>query len=82
MEASAPEPASLSAPAPPRRAEGPSEVVVVVRGDSLWRIAGRHLGAATAWPRLHRANRQTVPDPDRISPGMRLVVPDGGARSR
>ena len=82
VEAPAPAPASLAAPAPRPPAEAPGEVVVVVRGDSLWRIAGRHLGAATAWPRLHRANRETVADPDRISPGMRLVVPGGGAGGR
>ena len=82
VEERAPAPASLAAPAPRPPAEAPGEVVVVVRGDSLWRIAGRHLGAATAWPRLHRANRETVADPDRISPGMRLVVPDGGAGGR
>src|SRR3954451_4988218 len=59
------------------------DTVVVHRGDSLWSISSRLLaGAATdarvtrTWHRLHRANRARIgPDPDRILPGTRLVVP-------
>src|SRR4051794_9334789 len=57
--------------------------LVVHRGDSLWSISSRLLaGAATdvrvtrTWHRLHRVNRARIgPDPDRILPGTRLVVP-------
>lgn len=57
--------------------------VVVLRGDSLWSIAARHLGVnagATAiaqeWPRWYAANRQVIgPDPDLILPGQRLIAP-------
>jgi nucleoid-associated protein YgaU len=59
--------------------------VVVRRGDSLWRIAERHLGAdatdaevAVEWPRWWHANRRVVgPDPDLLLPGTRLTPPDG-----
>jgi hypothetical protein len=57
--------------------------VEVRRGDTLWAIAARSLGAraspgavAAAWPRWYAANRHAIgPDPDRILPGRRLVPP-------
>ncbi len=63
-------------------ARDPGEVVVH-RGDSLWSIAARHLGAgatdsevAAAWPRWYAANRDVVgPDPDRLLPGQVLHAP-------
>jgi hypothetical protein len=59
------------------------EAVVVLRGDTLWAIAARHLGpgatdaqVAAEWPRWHAANRSTIgPDPDLILPGQRLAAP-------
>ncbi|MEJ5866140.1 LysM domain-containing protein [Pseudokineococcus sp. 5B2Z-1] len=65
--------------------------VVVVRGDTLWDIARRHLppGAddaevAAAWPAWYATNRAVVgDDPDRLLPGQRLVPPaatTGGLR--
>jgi nucleoid-associated protein YgaU len=81
-----PRAASIERSSPPARAlplapEEDGRIVVVARGDSLWHLAGRHLDAAREWPRLYRANREAIADPDRIVPGMRLVVP-GGARGR
>ncbi len=63
--------------------------VVVRRGDTLWAIAGRHLGPgaspaqiAREWPRWYAANRTLIgPDPDRIEPGQRLQPPTVGPRS-
>jgi nucleoid-associated protein YgaU len=57
--------------------------VVVLRGDSLWAIAARHLGPgatdeqiAREWPRWWAANRHVVgADPDQIKPGQRLAPP-------
>ena len=57
--------------------------VTVVRGDSLWTIAARHLPAgasagdiATAWPRWYSANEAVIGDnPDHIQPGWQLVIP-------
>ena len=56
---------------------------MVSRGDSLWRIAARHLGpgatdaeVAAEWPRWWHANRKAVgPDPDLLLPGTRLRPP-------
>ena len=57
--------------------------VVVVRGDTLWDIAARHLGPAAtpaqiaaAWPAWYAANAATIgPDPGLIRPGQVLLVP-------
>ncbi|MBI1377076.1 MAG: LysM peptidoglycan-binding domain-containing protein [Frankiales bacterium] len=57
---------------------------VVVRGDTLWDIARRHLppgagnaAVARAWPQWYAANRAVIgPDPSLLLPGTRLVAPD------
>lgn len=71
----------------PSRAAGHRAVraaVVTVRpGDSLWVVARRDLGPratdaeiTTRWQAVYAANRARIgPDPDRIEPGVRLVLP-------
>lgn len=57
--------------------------VTVRRGDTLWGIAARHLGAeasdaqiAREWPRWYAANREVIgDDPDRILAGQQLRPP-------
>ncbi|WP_377643852.1 LysM peptidoglycan-binding domain-containing protein [Oryzobacter terrae] len=61
--------------------------VVVRRGDTLWSIAARRLGAdaseaevAAAWPRWFAANRDVVgADPDLLLPGQVLRAPEAAA---
>ena len=68
--------------------EGEGATVVVVRGDTLWGIAARHLPpdagpaqVAAAWPDWYAANAATIgPDPGLILPGQVLVVPAGVTR--
>ena len=72
---------SLDRPAP--GASAVADTVRVRPGDSLWRIAARHLGTdppdaavARAWPRWHRANRAEIgPDPGLVVPGQLLHAP-------
>lgn len=49
----------------------------VVRGDCLWRIAGKDkvYKDPFQWTRLYSANRETIKDPDLIFPDQRLTVP-------
>ena len=63
--------------------------VTVVRGDSLWAIAARHLGpqatrqqVAHEWPRWYAANREVIgPNPNLIRVGQVLTAPNSGASS-
>lgn len=68
--------------APGRPTAQPGVEVVVVRGDTLWGLAERHLGAGGQWPRIAQANYgrpqpdgRTLTDAHWIYPGWRLVVP-------
>ncbi|MGW6131486.1 LysM peptidoglycan-binding domain-containing protein [Cellulomonas sp. NPDC055163] len=73
------DPGSSGAAAP-----GSGRTVVVVTGDSLWRIAQRALGqdatdqeVAAEWPRWYAANADVIgADPDHVVPGQVLRVPD------
>ncbi len=53
----------------------PVQLVTVRAGDSLSRIAQRHLGDPDRWPEIHRLNRARVADPDVIDVGWVLKVP-------
>ena len=76
-------PASPVVTGHPRATAAVEDHVVVRRGDTLWHIAGRYLGAdasaaeiATEWPRWWAANRDVIgPDPDVILPGQVLRPP-------
>lgn len=53
----------------------PSEIVVVERGNSLWRIAHRMLGSGLRYTVIYEANREQIKDPDLIYPGQVFAVP-------
>ena len=59
--------------APPPPTSGRS--YVVVKGDSLSKIAKREYGDAQQWRRIYEANRDIVKDPDLIYPGQMLRLP-------
>jgi nucleoid-associated protein YgaU len=68
--------ASTSLPAAPREPQGSTEphVVVVVEGDSLWKIAARHLGSPQQWREIAAANPD-LSDPNHIRVGQQLRLP-------
>lgn len=47
----------------------------VVKGDTLSGIAKKFYGKANAWPKIHAANKDQVPNPDLIRPGQVLRIP-------
>ena len=44
-------------------------------GDNLAAVAKRALGDAGRWRRIYEANKQALPDPDKLGVGQRLAVP-------
>jgi nucleoid-associated protein YgaU len=48
---------------------------VVVKGDSLSRIAAREYGDANKWRTIYEANKDLISDPDLIRPGQELKIP-------
>lgn len=75
----------LLAPAP--RDTASDTAITVLRGDTLWHIAARHLGPgatdaeiALEWPRWYTANRDVIgADADHLVPGQQLRPPTTGA---
>ena len=51
------------------------EMYVVVKGDSLSKIAKREYGDANKWKAIYEANRDLINDPDLIYPGQELKLP-------
>jgi len=49
----------------------------VFRGESLWRISSypEVYGTGTQWPRIYRANRDQIRDPNLIFPNQIFVIP-------
>ncbi len=55
----------------------PLSEYIVQPGDSLAGIARILLGGEAQWRRLYEANRDSIPDPDRLQVGQRLRIPGG-----
>jgi len=68
--------ATSSSTAPPPAAPAAEErTYVVVKGDTLSKIAQQLYGKASAWTRIYEANKDLIKDPDRIYPGQKLRIP-------
>lgn len=53
----------------------PAVTHVVRGGEDLSTIAKQYFGSAGKWRLIHQANLSTLPDPDMLPLGMRLVIP-------
>ena len=68
---------SSTAPAAsqPTATIGSDRTYVVVKGDSLSKIAKREYGDANKWRAIYEANKDLIKDPDLIYPGQTLKIP-------
>jgi len=48
---------------------------IVQSGETLSGISQQYYGSASRWRSILEANRETVPDANKISPGTKLVIP-------
>ncbi len=48
----------------------------VLEGETLTHISNLYYGSSAYWQRIAEANSRTITDPDRLAPGMRLVIPE------
>ncbi len=58
--------------------EAPQEwTYTVVRGDCLWNIAKKdqYYGNGFAWPKIYKANRDKIKNPDLIYPKQEFTIP-------
>jgi nucleoid-associated protein YgaU len=57
---------------------------MVEKGDNLWNIAKKEsvYDDPYMWPRIYRANKETIKDPDLIYPKQKLAVPFGVAENQ
>lgn len=49
---------------------------VVKEGDSLWDIAGSELGDNYRWIEIYSENRDVLPNPNQLYPGLTLILPE------
>jgi LysM repeat protein len=71
------EPAAVQPPVAPPQPGKPQTTYSVKPGDSLSKIAGQFYKDIQLWALLWDANRAAVgPNPNRITPGQQLTIPD------
>jgi len=69
----APQPKESYAPKPPQKA---ARTYVVHKGDTLQKISKKYYGTTKKWRRIYKANLKTLSNgPDKLQPGMKLVIP-------
>jgi nucleoid-associated protein YgaU len=51
------------------------EYYVIQKGDTLSAIAKQYYGKASEYPRIFKANKEVIKDPDLIFPGQKIRIP-------
>ena len=51
------------------------EYYEIVSGDTLGGIAKKFYGSASKYTRIHEANKELIPDPNKIYPGQKIKIP-------
>lgn len=59
----------------PEVSGGAMQEYVVERGDTLQKISKKFYGGYSKWNRIYEANKDIIPDPNRIKPGLTIRIP-------
>ncbi len=51
------------------------KIHIVQKGDTLSSISAKYYGSAKQWRKIVAANRDNLPDPNRLIPGVKLIIP-------
>ena len=62
-------------PPPPEEPQERVEIYEIVSGDTLGGIAKKYYGKASMYTRIHEANKELIPDPNKIYPGQKIRIP-------
>jgi nucleoid-associated protein YgaU len=49
---------------------------IVRKAETLSDISRRYYGSASKWQKIVAANRKTIRDPDKLTAGTKLIIPD------
>jgi nucleoid-associated protein YgaU len=52
-----------------------TRIHIVQKGDTLSSISAKYYGSAKQWRKIVNANRNNLPDPNRLVPGVKLIIP-------
>ena len=59
------------------QAERPApRIHIVEKGQTLSQIAEQYYGSQRHWQKIVNANRDILPDPNRLTPGLKLIIPE------
>jgi 5'-nucleotidase/UDP-sugar diphosphatase len=53
-----------------------ARIHIVQRGDTLSSISAKYYGSSKQWRKIVAANRNNLSDPNRLTPGIKLIIPD------
>jgi 5'-nucleotidase / UDP-sugar diphosphatase len=56
--------------------EPSQKIHIVQKGDTLSSISAKYYGSARQWRKILLANRNNLPDPNRLTPCVKLIIPD------
>lgn len=65
----------LKFPEPAEEEKEKVEYYEIVSGDTLGGIAKKFYGSASKYTRIHAANKELIPDPNKIYPGQKIKIP-------
>ena len=55
--------------------EPSQKIHIVQKGDTLSSISAKYYGSANQWRKILAANRDNLPNPNRLTPGIKLIIP-------